>query len=123
MQGKTNFGVLLKQYRLAAGLSQEALAARAGLSARGISDLERGIKQKPRFDTLERLVGALSLSTQQRALLQASARPERVPEQSASRSLLLSSVTGLPHVPTSLIGANRNERLCRLSCARLLDAF
>jgi transcriptional regulator with XRE-family HTH domain len=38
----SRFGTLLKRYRQAAGLSQEALAARADLSARAISDLERG---------------------------------------------------------------------------------
>ncbi len=34
---------LLKQYRVRARLSQEALAERTGLSARAISDLERGL--------------------------------------------------------------------------------
>jgi transcriptional regulator with XRE-family HTH domain len=38
---------LLRQYRVAAALSQEALAERAGLSARTISDLERGVKTSP----------------------------------------------------------------------------
>jgi len=33
---------LLRDYRLAAGLTQEALAEQSGLSARGIADLERG---------------------------------------------------------------------------------
>jgi hypothetical protein len=33
------FGVLLLRYRVAAGLSQEERAARAGLSRRGISEL------------------------------------------------------------------------------------
>jgi DNA-binding XRE family transcriptional regulator len=36
------FSVLLRSYRLAAGLSQEALAERARISLRGLSDLERG---------------------------------------------------------------------------------
>jgi transcriptional regulator with XRE-family HTH domain len=35
------FGQLLKRCRIAAGLTQEALGERAGLSARGISDMER----------------------------------------------------------------------------------
>jgi len=43
MQEQSSFGALLKHYRLAAGLSQEALAARASLSARTISDLERDV--------------------------------------------------------------------------------
>jgi transcriptional regulator with XRE-family HTH domain len=61
MTEQTSFRRLLKHYRQAAGLSQEALAARAGLSARAISDLERGIYQRPRFDTLQLLLGALAL--------------------------------------------------------------
>src|SRR5947209_2906721 len=39
--GLESFGALLQRHRLAAGLSQEELAERAGLSRRGISDLER----------------------------------------------------------------------------------
>ena len=35
------FGALLRRYRLAAGLSQEQLAERAGLSARAVSALEQ----------------------------------------------------------------------------------
>ena len=37
------FGDLLRQYRQAAGLTQEALAERAGLSVHGIQKLERGV--------------------------------------------------------------------------------
>ncbi len=59
---KSAFGVLLKQYRLAAGLTQEDLAERAELSIRGISDLERGERRAPRRATLVRLATALSLS-------------------------------------------------------------
>jgi transcriptional regulator with XRE-family HTH domain len=36
------FGALLKRHRLAAGITQEGLAERAGISARAVSDLERG---------------------------------------------------------------------------------
>ncbi len=46
----SSFGVLLKEYRLAAGLTQEALAERAGLSARNIQNLERG-ENHPLADT------------------------------------------------------------------------
>ena len=38
------FGDVLRRYRVAAGLTQEALAERAALSARGISDLERAAR-------------------------------------------------------------------------------
>jgi DNA-binding XRE family transcriptional regulator len=37
-----SFGALLRHARLAAGLTQEALAERAGISADAISTLERG---------------------------------------------------------------------------------
>jgi transcriptional regulator with XRE-family HTH domain len=53
---------LLRRYRKAAGLTQEELAARAGLSVRGISDLERGIKAVPRKDTVQMLADALRLT-------------------------------------------------------------
>jgi predicted ATPase/DNA-binding XRE family transcriptional regulator len=101
MKDQSSFGVLLKRYRLTTGLSQEALAARASLSARTISDLERGIHATPHPDTLELLTGALSLSTQQRDLLLAAARPEV-----AAAALVppLFSSPGLPLPPTRLVG-------------------
>jgi len=37
------FGDLLRQHRLEAGLTQEALAERAGLSVHGIQKLERDV--------------------------------------------------------------------------------
>src|SRR5262249_50078999 len=43
------FGELLRRHRRAAGLTQDQLAERAGLSVRGISDLERG-RRPPRRD-------------------------------------------------------------------------
>src|SRR5262249_56400219 len=71
----SSFGPLLRRYREAAGLTQEQLAARAGLSARGISDLERGRRQAPRRETVGLLAEALALSSRKRALLEAAARP------------------------------------------------
>jgi transcriptional regulator with XRE-family HTH domain len=38
------FGELLRRYRTAARLTQEELAEQAGLSVRGIQDLERGLR-------------------------------------------------------------------------------
>ena len=40
-RGNGAFGALLKRLRLAAGLTQEALAERAGLSVKALSELER----------------------------------------------------------------------------------
>lgn len=101
MQEKASFGVLLKRYRLVAGLSQEALAARASLSTRAISDLERGINRAPRYDTLELLVNALSLSPQQRDMLRAAAHPEMAP---APEEIPAPVFYGLPLASTHFIG-------------------
>src|SRR5687768_4267373 len=65
------FGELLHRYRVASGLTQEALAERTGLSARGISDLERGVRAGPRRDTLRLLIEALQLGPHDRSALMA----------------------------------------------------
>src|SRR5690349_7140231 len=69
-----SFGDLLRRYREAAGLSQEALAEHAGLSPRGILYLERGM-HRPYPGTLRRLADALSLTSQEREALTLAARP------------------------------------------------
>src|SRR5919205_261441 len=67
-------GTLLRRYREAAGLSQEELAERAGLSARGVSDLERVLRRTPYPATMRRLAAALALSADDRAILLAATR-------------------------------------------------
>ena len=64
---KETFGELLRRYRLGAGLSQESLAERAGLSADAISYLERGRRTAPRPETLTALATALGLAQAERA--------------------------------------------------------
>ncbi len=65
-------GGLLRRLRLEAGFSQEQLAERSGLSARAVSDLERGLRSQPRPDTLRMLANGLGLDeTARKALLQA----------------------------------------------------
>ena len=72
------FGALLKHYRRAAGLTQEALAEQAGVSVRGIQNLESGVSQTPRPDTVALLATALGLAPEERAeLLAAARRPPR----------------------------------------------
>ena len=63
-----SFAGLLRRARRDAELTQEELAERAGVSARGISDLERGIIRAPRRDTLELLLEALDLPADERAI-------------------------------------------------------
>ncbi len=60
------FGSLLRSRRVAAGLSQERLAERAGLSLRGVSDLERGVRRSPRLETVRMLADALGLGQEDR---------------------------------------------------------
>src|SRR5690348_5959113 len=45
------FGALLRKLRVDAGLTQEELAAAAGLSVRSVSDLERGVALTARKET------------------------------------------------------------------------
>src|SRR3954464_8981450 len=73
-----SFGALLHRLRSRAGLSQEALAERAGLSRNGISNLERGFNPAPRLETVRLLADALALGEQDRAALLAAARPAPV---------------------------------------------
>jgi tetratricopeptide (TPR) repeat protein/transcriptional regulator with XRE-family HTH domain len=73
------FGDLLRQHRLAAGLTQEDLADLAGLSARGLSDLERGARLVPRRETIQLLAEALHLSAAERTRLEAAARKPGIP--------------------------------------------
>src|SRR5215470_10974428 len=68
------FGVVLRGYRVAAGLSQEELAKRAQLSRRTISDLERGVTSGPYRSTVALLADALGLDAAQRAALDRAAR-------------------------------------------------
>jgi transcriptional regulator with XRE-family HTH domain len=63
------FAKLLRRYRVEAELTQEELAERASLSARAISDLERGVKTKPHRVTVELLADALCLPEEDRAAL------------------------------------------------------
>jgi predicted ATPase/DNA-binding CsgD family transcriptional regulator/DNA-binding XRE family transcriptional regulator len=70
------FGRLLRSHRRAAGLTQEALAERAGLSRRGLQHLEAG-DALPHPATLDALLAALVLTLEDRARLRvvASAPP------------------------------------------------
>jgi predicted ATPase/class 3 adenylate cyclase/DNA-binding XRE family transcriptional regulator len=72
--GAGTFGALLRQYRQAAALSQEALAERAGLSTDAISVIERGKRGPPRPDTVALLAQALGLTAEERARFVAAAR-------------------------------------------------
>jgi len=79
-------GNLLRHYREAARLTQEALAARAGLSVRTLSNLERGAG-RPYPDTLRRLSDALALAPPQRDALTVALLRRAVPPDAPSPPL------------------------------------
>lgn len=73
-QPARGFAGLLRQLRADAGLTQEQLAEAATLSARSISDLERGINLTARNETARLLADALRLTGPQRVLFETAAR-------------------------------------------------
>src|SRR5439155_3246134 len=94
-----SFGDLLRRYRLAAGLTQEELAAEAGLSVRGLSDLERGARLAPRRETVQLLAESLQLSAAERTQLEAAARQRAAPAVQASGGSLSSPQSSLSALP------------------------
>ncbi len=98
----TAFGALLKRLRVAAGLTQEALAERAGLSAKAVSELERDPTRRPRLASTALLADALQLEPPERDRLLAAARPDGAPTASPLR--LGSPRKALPRPLTPLIG-------------------
>jgi len=58
----SGFGERLRRLRIVAGLTQEELAARAGVTAKGIAALERGRRRRPYPHTVRALATALGLS-------------------------------------------------------------
>jgi multiple sugar transport system substrate-binding protein len=77
--GSGSFGQRLQRLRVAAGLTQEALAERSGISVDAISALENGRHLRPRRDTLSMLADGLGLGPAEREVLAATARCEGRP--------------------------------------------
>ncbi|MDQ3855251.1 MAG: helix-turn-helix domain-containing protein, partial [Chloroflexota bacterium] len=115
------FGELLRLHRRAAGMSQEELADRAGLSVRAIGDLERGGRARPRRDTVHLLSEALGLETEQReALIRAARTAGRGAVESHTPSsgpeaapLAGDQSRSLPLQPTPFVGREQELRAVR----------
>jgi predicted ATPase/transcriptional regulator with XRE-family HTH domain len=137
VSAEENFGARLRRLRIAAGLSQEALADRAGLSADTIANLERGRRNAPRAATLGLLADALRLAPPDRATFLSIAtaakiapaievpspapgidEPSPAPAIAAAQLAVVptsrlddpapSVIVRLPSPPTSLIGRERD---------------
>lgn len=122
-QDATTFGTLLRRYRGAAGLTQEDLAEQARISARAVSDLERGSDRLPRPTTVHLLAAALGLSADERAAFIAAAQRDGSPA-SRGTTALSGTVAPLPAWLTPLVGREEDEaavlHLLRQPTMRLL---
>jgi predicted ATPase/transcriptional regulator with XRE-family HTH domain len=92
---------LLKSLRLTAELTQEQLAEAAGVSARSVSDLERGINRTARRDTARLIADALGLSGAIRELFEATARG-KTPADTRDEAPVTAGT--LPAAVTPLVG-------------------
>ena len=114
MNGRTSsFGEILRRLRTSAALSQEELAERAGLSARGISDLERGARRAPHLETVRLLADALALSPADRETLLAAARPSSRRSDSRDTPAKAERKVRLPHPLTPLVGRDAESAALR----------
>ena len=69
-----SFGELLRRLRVAASLTQEALAERARLSTDAVAALEQGRRRAPRLSTVRLIADALQLAPSNLALLTEAAK-------------------------------------------------
>ena len=111
MGGQESLGAVLRQLREAAGLSQEELAERAGLSSHAVSALERGTRTRPYPHTLRALSDALDASEEQRARLIGAVRP-RTRAGAPPGDAATARGRELPVPPTPLVG--RDEEVARI---------
>src|SRR5690349_673722 len=100
-QPALSFAGLLRQLRAEARLTQEELAAAAGVSPRSVSNLERGINRTAHKDTAVLLAGALGLTGPAAELFVAAARGNAPAAQvlaaAEGAGLRLGAVTSSPY--------------------------
>lgn len=114
-----SFATLLKQYRKTAGLTQEELAERADLSARAISDLERGVKRHPYPHTARQLVEALQLDGETAAHFLHAALAGEATKDAAGESMgRVAPSSSLPTQLTPFIGRRHELRELRAALSQ-----
>lgn len=96
------FSHRLRELREVAGLTQEELAERAGLSVKAIGALERGHRRRPYPHTVRAIADALGLSDAERALLAGS-----VPGREPTSAPPPANPQPVPGAPTRMIGRER----------------
>ena len=107
-QSALSFARLLRRLRAGTKLTQEELAAAAGVSARSVSNLERGINRTAHKDTAVLLAGALGLTGPAAELFVAAARgtvpPAQVLAAAGGAGRRLGPVTGSPYRGLAVFG-------------------
>ena len=101
-EATSTLGALLRAMREDAGLSQEELAERAGLSTHAISALERGTRTRPYPHTLRSLAAALRLDEGRRTALLGAVAPRTA--RPSTDAVPSRGPRGLPAPATPLIG-------------------
>ena len=110
-QGQPALGILVTRHRQRAGLTQEQLAERAGISVRALKYLERG-RRVPYPETLRRMAAALQLSAHEQAQL-LSCRLGVAGDASGA-----APVAALPQPLTPLIGREQDMAQLRARLSR-----
>jgi predicted ATPase/DNA-binding XRE family transcriptional regulator len=117
---KIEFGELLRRHRATAGVTQEDLAGRTGLTPQAIGLLERGKRRHPHAYTVQKLAEALELAGRDLSEFEAAARRSTTP-----RSRGHDSVYRVPTPQTSLVGREHEvatlATLLRKEDVRLLN--
>lgn len=122
-----SFAAKLRRYRSAANLTQEELAARAGLSVHAIGMLERGVRKAPRPRTVALLAVALELEPAERHALVAAARdrtpdagsasPDQPESEDAEAAAVRDAAAALPHKAPRVPAPNRRTIVAWLGLA------
>ncbi len=98
---------LLRQHRTDARLSQEALAERAGISARTVSDIETGVARWPRAMTVSLIAEALELPAAEREAFRNAA------SRRSSAGSAQGAAAGVPRSGEALVGREAEESALR----------
>lgn len=97
------FGTLLRRLRIAANLSQEALAEKARMSVATIGAYERGLRSAPHRDSVELLAEALGLNGETRREFEGAAR-RKSPARATENASTADEATSLPREVTAFFG-------------------
>lgn len=99
-----SFAIVLREKRLAAGLTQAELAERAKVSDATVSNLERGIGRRPNVGTVRRLADALGLAGDDRErflatglAIGAAAAPPQVAALSSAAATTIPAAPAVSH--------------------------